>query len=51
MLSTKYVALQEVRLSDNPLTDLNAGGAPRYLLVARLRNISILNGSEVGHLP
>jgi hypothetical protein len=48
VLSPTYVAFQEVRLSDNPLTDLNAGGAPRYLFVARLRKVSILNGSEVG---
>lgn len=43
----QFPNLKEVRLSDNPLTDLNAGGAPRYLLVARLANISVLNGSEI----
>lgn len=39
--------LKEVRLSDNPLTDLTVGGAARYLLVARLAKITILNGSEI----
>eukprot|EP00250_Pteridium_aquilinum_P007031 c16829_g1_i2 orf=48-1721(+) len=43
----QFPNLKEVRLSDNPLTDLNAGGAPRFLLVARLANILVLNGSEI----
>ncbi|MCO5609283.1 hypothetical protein L7F22_063509 [Adiantum nelumboides] len=42
-----FPKLTEIRLSNNPLTDLHAGGAPRFLLVARLANISVLNGSEI----
>ncbi|KAI5065360.1 hypothetical protein GOP47_0020055 [Adiantum capillus-veneris] len=42
-----FPKLTEVRLSDNPLTDLHVGGAPRFLLVARLANILVLNGSEI----
>ncbi|KAH7435246.1 hypothetical protein KP509_06G056000 [Ceratopteris richardii] len=39
--------LMEVRVSDNPLTDLHVGGAPRFILVARLANILVLNGSDI----
>eukprot|EP00249_Psilotum_nudum_P006771 c20044_g1_i1 orf=398-2047(-) len=39
--------LTEVRLSENPITDLSVGGASRYMLIARLAKITMLNGSEV----
>jgi hypothetical protein len=39
-------ALQEVRLSGNPLTADNPGAA-RYEAIARMGGIAVLNGSEV----
>jgi hypothetical protein len=39
--------LKDVRLSDNPVADPAKGGAPRFVLVARLGKVGILNGSEV----
>ncbi|KAG4946099.1 hypothetical protein JHK87_042106 [Glycine soja] len=35
------------RLSDNPITDSGRGGVPRFVLIARLAKVQILNGSEV----
>lgn len=42
-----FPSLMDVRLSDNPIADPVKGGAPRFVLVARLGKIKILNGSEV----
>ncbi|KAK7246107.1 hypothetical protein RIF29_40966 [Crotalaria pallida] len=39
--------LVETRLSGNPLTDSARGGVPRFVLIARLAKIQILNGSEI----
>ncbi|KAI5668910.1 hypothetical protein M9H77_18763 [Catharanthus roseus] len=39
--------LMELRLSENPATDPGRGGAPRFVLIARLAKVKILNGSEV----
>jgi hypothetical protein len=39
--------VQEVRLSQNPLTDSGNGVAPRYMLIAHLGKITSLNGSQV----
>ena len=39
--------LKDVRLSDNPIADPAKGGAPRFVLVARVGKVGILNGSEV----
>ncbi|RZB90234.1 Tubulin-folding cofactor E isoform B [Glycine soja] len=39
--------LVDIRLSDNPITDSGRGGVPRFVLIARLAKIQILNGSEV----
>ncbi|XP_066325083.1 tubulin-folding cofactor E-like [Miscanthus floridulus] len=39
--------LRDVRLSDNPIADPAKGGAPRFVLVARLVKVGILNGSEI----
>ncbi|KAL3638634.1 hypothetical protein CASFOL_016541 [Castilleja foliolosa] len=39
--------LMEIRLSDNPVADIGKGGVPRFVFIARLGKIIILNGSEV----
>ncbi|KAK7331245.1 hypothetical protein VNO77_25465 [Canavalia gladiata] len=39
--------LVDIRLSENPITDSRGGGVPRFVLIARLAKIQILNGSEV----
>jgi hypothetical protein len=39
--------LQDIRLSENPIADPGRGGIPRFVLVARLAKVEILNGSEV----
>ncbi|XP_051123575.1 tubulin-folding cofactor E isoform X2 [Andrographis paniculata] len=39
--------LMDVRLSDNPVADLGKGGVPRFVFIARLAKVKILNGSEV----
>lgn len=38
---------KDIRLSDNPITDPGRGGIPRFVLIARLEKVEILNGSEV----
>ncbi|CAM6106555.1 unnamed protein product [Calypogeia fissa] len=43
----KFPALQEVRLSENPITTTSKGGAQRYMLIARIQKITSLNGSEI----
>ncbi|CAK9214483.1 unnamed protein product [Sphagnum troendelagicum] len=43
----QFPALEEVRLSQNPLTDSGNGVAPRYMLIAHLGKITSLNGSQV----
>eukprot|EP00267_Zea_mays_P055420 XP_020408758.1 tubulin-specific chaperone E isoform X2 [Zea mays] len=42
-----FPSLRDVRLSDNPVADPAKGGAPRFVLVARLGKVGILNGSEI----
>lgn len=39
--------MQDVRLSENPVADPGQGGLPRFVLIARLAKVQILNGSEV----
>ncbi|KAJ7982715.1 Tubulin-folding cofactor E [Quillaja saponaria] len=39
--------LVDIRLSENPIADPGRGGIPRFVLVARLGKIQMLNGSEV----
>ncbi|XP_019155293.1 PREDICTED: tubulin-folding cofactor E, partial [Ipomoea nil] len=39
--------LLEVRLSENPVTDPVKSGLSRFVLVARLAGVKILNGSEI----
>uniref|UniRef100_A0A0A9D661 CAP-Gly domain-containing protein n=1 Tax=Arundo donax TaxID=35708 RepID=A0A0A9D661_ARUDO len=42
-----FPSLRDVRLSDNPIANPAKGGAPRFVLIARLRKVKVLNGSEV----
>ncbi|CAK7328853.1 unnamed protein product [Dovyalis caffra] len=39
--------IKDVRLSENPIADPGRGGFPRFILIARLAKVEILNGSEV----
>jgi hypothetical protein len=43
--------MQDVRLSDNPLTDQKTGTATRFMLIARIGNLTCLNGSSVRSIP
>ncbi|XVE60721.1 hypothetical protein DITRI_Ditri05aG0150900 [Diplodiscus trichospermus] len=43
-----FPKLIDIRLSDNPVTDPAKGGIPRYVLIARLAKVEMLNGSEIG---
>ncbi|PON42013.1 CAP Gly-rich domain containing protein [Trema orientale] len=42
-----FPKLVDIRLSDNPVADPGRGGIPRFVLIARLAKVEILNGSEV----
>ncbi|XP_021903365.1 tubulin-folding cofactor E [Carica papaya] len=42
-----FPELVDIRLSDNPVADPGRGGNPRFVLIARLAKVEILNGSEV----
>ncbi|XP_010427979.1 PREDICTED: tubulin-folding cofactor E-like [Camelina sativa] len=42
-----FPKLVDIRLSDNPITDPARGGVPRFVLIARLTKVQVLNGSEV----
>lgn len=42
-----FPQLVDVRLSENPVADPGQGGIPRFVLVARLAKVKMLNGSEV----
>jgi hypothetical protein len=44
-----FFSVQEVRLSQNPLTDSGNGVAPHYMLIAHLGKITSLNGSQVSN--
>lgn len=39
--------MKDTRLSDNPIADPARGGVARFVLIACLANVEILNGSEV----
>ncbi|KAF3974108.1 hypothetical protein CMV_002534 [Castanea mollissima] len=41
---------QDIGLSENPVADPGRGGTPRFVLIARLAKVEILNGSEVSPL-
>lgn len=40
---------KDIRLSDNPVADPARGGFPRFVLIARLAKVEMLNGSEVNY--
>lgn len=40
---------KDIRLSENPIADPGRGGIPRFVLIARLSKVEILNGSEVSN--
>ncbi|XP_050219249.1 tubulin-folding cofactor E [Mercurialis annua] len=42
-----FPKLVDIRLSENPITDSGKGGIPRFVLIARLSKVEMLNGSEV----
>lgn len=42
-----FPKLVDIRLSENPVADPGRGGIPRFVLIARLAKVEILNGSEV----
>ncbi|CAL2235912.1 unnamed protein product [Prunus armeniaca] len=42
-----FPQLVDIRLSENPVADPAQGGIPRFVLVARLAKVEMLNGSEV----
>ncbi|CAI9272433.1 unnamed protein product [Lactuca saligna] len=42
-----YPGLMDIRCSDNPVTDPSRGGLARFVLIARLAKVNILNGSEI----
>ncbi|KAF3434118.1 hypothetical protein FNV43_RR25221 [Rhamnella rubrinervis] len=44
-----FPKLVDIRLSENPIADPGQGGIPRFVLIARLAKVEILNGSEVSH--
>ncbi|WOH00524.1 hypothetical protein DCAR_0519889 [Daucus carota subsp. sativus] len=42
-----FPRLTDIRLSENPVSDPGKGGIARYVLIARLAKVHILNGSEI----
>lgn len=42
-----FPKLIDIRLSDNPVADPVRGGLPRYVLIARLAKVEMINGSEI----
>lgn len=42
-----YPSLVDIRCSENPATDPRRGGIARYVLIARLAKVEVLNGSEI----
>ncbi|XP_022718317.1 tubulin-folding cofactor E isoform X1 [Durio zibethinus] len=42
-----FPKLIDIRLSDNPIADPGRGGLPRFVLIARLAKVEMLNGSEI----
>uniref|UniRef100_A0A0E0KXI6 CAP-Gly domain-containing protein n=1 Tax=Oryza punctata TaxID=4537 RepID=A0A0E0KXI6_ORYPU len=47
LMTNRIKIMMDVRLSDNPVADPAKGGVPRFVLIARLGKIKILNGSEI----
>ncbi|KAJ9567752.1 hypothetical protein OSB04_003718 [Centaurea solstitialis] len=42
-----YPSLVDIRCSENPATDPRSGGVARFVLIARLAKVEVLNGSEI----
>ncbi|KAL6983197.1 hypothetical protein U1Q18_016589 [Sarracenia purpurea var. burkii] len=42
-----FPSLKDIRLSENPIADSGKGCIPRFVFIARLAKVEILNGSEV----
>ncbi|GMH03959.1 hypothetical protein Nepgr_005798 [Nepenthes gracilis] len=42
-----FPRLTDIRLTENPVADPGRGGIPRFVLIARLAKVEVLNGSEV----
>lgn len=42
-----FPRLVDIRISENPVTEPGKGGISRFILIARLAKVQILNGSEV----
>eukprot|EP00850_Spirogloea_muscicola_P010097 SM000058S18527 [mRNA] locus=s58:350391:356348:- [translate_table: standard] len=42
-----YSALKDVRLTGNPITHTTSGAAQRYMVVARVKGLKVLNGGEI----
>ncbi|KAL9173558.1 hypothetical protein ABFS82_03G122700 [Erythranthe guttata] len=42
-----FPKLMDIRLSENPVADHGKGGVPRFVFIARLAKVQILNGSEI----
>ncbi|KAJ8760548.1 hypothetical protein K2173_015215 [Erythroxylum novogranatense] len=42
-----FPKLMDIRLSENPVSDPGSSGLPRFVLIARLEKVEILNGSEI----
>ncbi|TYG86500.1 hypothetical protein ES288_A13G138600v1 [Gossypium darwinii] len=42
-----FPKLIDIRFSDNPIADPGRGGLPRFVLIARLAKVEMLNGSEI----
>ncbi|XP_059659317.1 tubulin-folding cofactor E [Cornus florida] len=42
-----FPSLMDIRLSENPIADPGRGGVPRFVLIAHLAKVEVLNGSEV----
>ncbi|KAH6775182.1 tubulin folding cofactor E / Pfifferling [Perilla frutescens var. hirtella] len=40
--------LMDIRLSGNPVADIGKVGVPRFVFIARIAKVEMLNGSEVG---
>ncbi|KAL1533933.1 tubulin-folding cofactor E [Salvia divinorum] len=40
--------LMDIRLSGNPVADVAKGGVARFVIIARIAKMELLNGSEVG---
>ncbi|KAG6390227.1 hypothetical protein SASPL_147959 [Salvia splendens] len=42
------ISLKDIRFSGNPVADVGKGGVARFVIIARIAKMGLLNGSEVG---